>query len=126
MSKLVSENKFSELVGLLSKRERVRLQEEVETKWSDLQRNNIFLSLDEIIGSYPDKVFQYTVAYQKFCDIDVIVPAWKINDQGQRMAFVKIRARFNRDFTEHRLPEWTITKFDVETFKLLGENSDES
>eukprot|EP00095_Tigriopus_kingsejongensis_P005320 maker-scaffold123_size333416-snap-gene-2.15 protein:Tk05320 transcript:maker-scaffold123_size333416-snap-gene-2.15-mRNA-1 annotation:"hypothetical protein KGM_03861" len=126
VTQYLSQNNFEDLSGLLTKRERLRLKEEVETKWSDVQRNNINLSVDEIIGSFPDKVFQYNVAYQKFCDIDVIVPAWKYDSEGHRMAFVKIRARFSREYTENRLPEWTITKFAVERFKLLSEMGQET
>ena len=126
MTQLIATNEFDELAGLLSKRARQKLREDVEKNWPDVKRNNIALDLEDIIDSFPVKLLRHTVAYEKYCDIDVVVPAVKrvsvsSGDGGgakERAVFVQVRARFFREYTQGKLPEWTITRFEVEDFRV--------
>ena len=42
-------------------------------RWDDVKRNNISLRAGDVIMSYIEAVRQQNIAYQRYCDIDVVV-----------------------------------------------------
>ena len=59
--------------------------------------------------------------YCRYCDIEVVALCLKDvkTMNGNDPLFIKIFARFHRDYTAGRLPDWIVTKFRVEFNKDL-------
>lgn len=122
MTSLIRENKFSELRGLLTTRERTRLFGEVEKEWNDVQRNNIDIEERDIVSALPVRVLRHNVAYQRFADIDVLFVVNRIRDRvviDPHSVFMIIRVTFTREYSKGSLPDWTISKFKLEKFSVL-------
>jgi len=122
VTSLIRENKFSELPGLLTTRERTRLFGEVEKEWKDIQRNNIDVEEQDIVSALPVRVLRHNVAYQRFADIDVVFVVHRVRDRevvDSPSIFMIIRVTFTRDYSKGSLPDWTISKFKVEKFSVL-------
>ena len=122
VTSLIRENRFDDLRGLLTTRERTRLFGEVETEWKDVQRNNIDVEEKDIIATMPVRVLRHNVAYQRFADIDVIFVVNRERDgvvADSHSVFMIIRVTFTREYSKGSLPDWTISKFKVEKFSVL-------
>ena len=121
VTSLISRNEFDGLRGLLTARERARLFSEIETEWKDVQRNNIELQDRDLVASVPVRVYRHYVAYQKFADVDVMFVVNRTRDgaAGSSSVFMIIKATFTRDYSQGRLPDWTISKFKLERFSVL-------
>ena len=122
VTSLIRENRFDDLRGLLTTRERTRLFGEVETEWKDVQRNNIDVEEKDIIATMPVRVLRHNVAYQRFADIDVIFVVNRERDgvvADSHSVFMIIRVTFAREYSKGSLPDWTISKFKVEKFSVL-------
>ena len=80
-------------------------------------RNNVAFSTNDVVLSLVHSVRQQTIAYQRFCDIDVDVAAVDRTrediPEGMEPPTVNVEARFTRDYTQGKLPDWVITKFRV-------------
>lgn len=113
ISSLICQNSYRELRGLLSRAEYKRLQSELETSWSDVQRRHIGLDVDNIHNVVVTKLRKQQIVEQKFCDIDVYCLCLKDVENGSGPILIKIFARFHRDYTEGRLPDWIVTRFSV-------------
>lgn len=111
---LIQENKFDELRGLIAKRELSRLRTEIETEWSDVQRNtmvNIYsytihthafiesrfqgLNEEEIVEATVNRVVQQRIAYLKFCDIDLTFIASRELDSESNPNLLQINTRYD-------------------------------
>ena len=68
----IQKNEMSGLRGLLTLRERERIQTEIETEWKDIHRNNFDINESDIVAAMPVRVNRHYVAYHKFADIDVV------------------------------------------------------
>ena len=122
MTSLIRENRFDDLRGLLTTRERTRLFGEVETEWKDVQRNNIDVEEKDIVATMPVRVLRHNVAYQRFADIDVIFVVNRVRDGGvadSHSVFMIIKVTFTRVYSKGSLPDWTISKFKLEKFSVL-------
>ena len=93
-------SQFDELKNLLSKKEIDRLK---------VDGVNLPEKFKSVEYSAPIKVRRHEVGREKHCDIDVHFVLLSEEDQ-----FINITLRFHREYTEGRLPEWTIIKFNVE------------
>ena len=113
MTHLLRKSRYTDLKGLLSSLELNRLRREVETKWSEVGKNNIALDVDHLIVACPVSVRRHTIAFQRFCDIQMVFVGVKESPDSDGAVSLKIEARFHRDFTEGRLPDWVITRFRV-------------
>jgi hypothetical protein len=117
----IRDNSFDELTGLFSKRAKEALRKEVETSWSDQQRNNIDFEDEDIISVDVLRVTSHRVAYDLYVDIDVHYDLVKMVE-GQDDAppiFAELELTFSRKYSQESLPDWIITKFNVEAFGNL-------
>jgi hypothetical protein len=122
VTKYIQKNELSQLRGLMTARERSRLETEIETEWKDVHRNNIDIQESDIVAAVPVRVHRHYVAYQRFADIEVFFVINRIREENSKSVLMLIRATFTRDYSEGRLPEWTISKFKVERFSVKPEN----
>ncbi|XP_066990973.1 m-AAA protease-interacting protein 1, mitochondrial isoform X2 [Anabrus simplex] len=116
---LVAMNMFDNLKGLLTKQALAVLQHEVETSWTDQQRRNIALEPEDIQLAVPRRVHFQRI---KFCDVDMIFIAlkWAEHSGSNAYIFIEIIARFHREYSEGRLPDWTLSLFQVTRFNVLA------
>jgi len=113
ITQLISQNSYSELRGLLSKTEYKRLQSELEKSWSDVKRRNIYLDVGDFQNVIVTRLKKQQIVDQKFCDIDVYFHCLKEVDEGGEPIPIKIFARFHRDYTQGRLPNWIVTSLMI-------------
>ena len=118
----IQKNEMSGLRGLLTLRERERIQTEIETEWKDIHGNNFDINESDIVAAMPVRVNRHYVAYHKFADIDVVFVINRVREVNSRSIMMLIRATFTRDYTDGRLPEWTISKFKLESFSPKPED----
>lgn len=117
----IQKNEMSGLRGLLTTRERERIQTEIETEWKDIHRNNFDLTESDIVAAVPARVNRYYVAYHRFADIDIVFVVNRVRENSRPIMMI-IRTTFTRDYTEGRLPEWTISKFKLDRFSPKPED----
>ena len=117
----IRHNQMSKLSGLLTVRERARIQTEIETEWKDIHRDNIDLNITDIVSALPVRVQRHYVAYQKFADVDILFVVNRVRGDKSRRVLMVFCATFTRDYSEGRLPEWTISKLKLEKFSMLQE-----
>ena len=121
---MIANNEFDDMKGLLSERELERIKRDIETKWSDQWRNNIALSVDEIINVTTDRINRYEVGSNFYVDITLNIkaikeiPSAKDNDY----VLIAITAEFSRDYSEKSFGDWYLIKFVVDSMKKLDEN----
>lgn len=120
ISQLISQDLRDGLTGLLTRKATTKLIHDIETAWSDEQRRLIGIEPDDIQVAVPRRVNFQTIVEQKFCDVDMIFVALKTAEHksSSAMIFIEILARFHRNYTEGRLPDWTVSLFRVTRFDI--------
>ena len=58
------------------------------------------------------------MAYERYCDIDVTLTALKNIERDRPIVPVVMKATFHRNYTEGQLPDWTITRLDIDVPKI--------
>jgi len=108
----IKDGSWAELRGLLEKKELERLQREVETQWSDVQRHTLELEAEDLTAWVTDLRTQQIVQ-RKWCDVDVVLVGLAQTGRGQVPRPVRVNVSFLRNYTEGQLPDWSITRFRV-------------
>ncbi|XP_049766883.1 m-AAA protease-interacting protein 1, mitochondrial-like [Schistocerca cancellata] len=120
ISQLICQDLRDGLAGLLTRKATTKLIHDIETSWSDEQRRLIGIEPEDIQVAVPRRVNFQTIVEQKFCDVDMIFVALKTAEHKSSSAliFIEILARFHRNYTEGRLPDWTVSLFRVTRFDI--------
>ncbi|XP_066987768.1 m-AAA protease-interacting protein 1, mitochondrial [Macrobrachium rosenbergii] len=115
-SELISRREWGELRGLLSQKAITKLR---STQWTSDQVHNLVLNPKNIQVTQIDNVSLQTVVDRKYCDIDVTVIGTRApyNPDKHSLVVLEYFARFHREYTDHVLPEWTITVFKLNNFE---------
>lgn len=108
----IKDGSWAELRGLLEKKELERLQREVETQWTDVQRHTLDLEAEDLTAWVTDLRTQQIVQ-RKWCDVDVVLVGLAQTGMGQVPRPVRVNVSFLRNYTEGQLPDWSITRFKV-------------
>ncbi|XP_042863356.1 m-AAA protease-interacting protein 1, mitochondrial-like isoform X1 [Penaeus japonicus] len=130
VTELVHKREWGDLKGLITQKMIDKLR---KTKWTADQIHNLVLSPDNVqVVQFNDIKLQSIVAdsehgtserpcYRKYCDIDVIVIGTCIpyNQEKHSIILLEYFARFHREYTEGKLPEWTITNFKLQNFQAV-------
>lgn len=121
VTSLLATNSFDDLKGLLSIKARIKLRKEIEKNWTDQQRNNCDLEMEEILKVVPTRVYTHSVAYEKYADIGVFFVALRQpRRSGDPSIDVRISATFSRNYTKGQLPSWNIVQFDIVNFSPIN------
>lgn len=114
ISHKLADGTWQELRGLLSKKEHRRLQREVETEWSDLQRRLVRLEPEDILHVLLKEIRLQTIVQKKYCDVDLLLVG--VRKEPDTPVLLQVSLRLHREYTDGCLPDWLVTKFSV-TFK---------
>jgi len=114
ISQIISQNSYSELRGLLSRAEYKRLQGELEKTWSDVERRHVGMEMEDIHNVIVTRLRRQQIVEHKYVDVDVYFLCLKeVGGSSEPPILIKIFARFHREYTDGRLPDWIVTKFNV-------------
>lgn len=115
----ISRRDWGELCGLLTQKAIDKIR---NTKWTHDQVNNLVLSTENIQVTQVNNVSLQTVVDRKYCDIDVTIIGTRIpyNIEKHSLIVLEYFARFHREYTEGKLPEWTITVFRLQNFQAIS------
>ncbi|KAK3862281.1 hypothetical protein Pcinc_031839 [Petrolisthes cinctipes] len=118
VSELASQREWGDLCGLLTRGAINKLR---SNKWSFDEEQNLVLSPDNIQMVHISKVSLQNIVDQKYCDIDMIVLGVRAphNTDKHSLVILEFYARFHREYTKHKLPDWTITTFELKSFQTL-------
>ncbi|XP_013178096.1 PREDICTED: uncharacterized protein C2orf47 homolog, mitochondrial-like [Papilio xuthus] len=121
VTQVISDGKYEQLNGLLTKPARLSLLRELERNWNNRHRALLALKHEDIQISSPRKVYFIRIADKKFCDVDMSFLAlkWTPINAVDSLIFTEIFARFHREYTPHCIPEWTIAYFKITRFEVL-------
>ncbi len=120
VTKVLRDNDFKGLKGLLSNRAAESIQREVETEWDDLQRNNLDFEPDEVNIANIVRIYTHNVAYDRYADVDVHLVAVRQPRSEKSPAVSAIfLLTFSRKYSPGALPDWIITKFKIKRFLPL-------
>ncbi|KAH9366317.1 hypothetical protein HPB48_002008 [Haemaphysalis longicornis] len=113
---LIAARRLDDLAGLV-KREAV--DKFVQQASEELGYGNTHhLEDPDEVMALPHKVTLQSIVDQKYCDIEVNFIVLKKLDQvrseGPRLLMCFIFAKFHRDYTVGRLPDWTITDLSLQ------------
>lgn len=119
---LMSQREWGELCGLLTQSAIDKLR---STKWTFDQTHNLTLSPENVQTAVIKDVKLHTIVDQKYCDIDVILIGAREPYSVDKHSIILLEyfARFHRNYTEGRLPEWTITVFTLHNFQAVPQRS---
>merc|ERR550517_622188 len=110
ISSMLQQNDWKELRGLLIRKEFKRLQTEVETEWSDVQRHNVGFMTEDIQSAFITDIRTQTIVQKRYCDIYLRVSA---NSQTSSNLTVIVDMSLHREYTEGCLPDWMVTRYHV-------------
>ncbi|XP_063599863.1 m-AAA protease-interacting protein 1, mitochondrial-like isoform X2 [Penaeus indicus] len=118
VSELIHKREWGDLTGLVTQKVIDKLR---KTKWTTDQIHNLVLSPDHVQVVQLNNINLQTIVDRKYCDIDVIVIGTRIpyNLEKHSVILLEYFARFHREYTEGKLPEWTITKFKLQSFQAV-------
>ncbi|XP_047469017.1 uncharacterized protein LOC125025121 isoform X1 [Penaeus chinensis] len=130
VSELIHKREWGDLTGLVTQKVIDKLR---KTKWTTDQIHNLVLSPDHVQVVQLNNISLQTIVadskhgtserpcHRKYCDIDVIVIGTCIpyNLEKHSVILLEYFARFHREYTEGKLPEWTITKFKLQNFQAV-------
>ncbi|GBP44369.1 m-AAA protease-interacting protein 1, mitochondrial [Eumeta japonica] len=121
VTQVISEGRFDELNGLLTKAARKSLLRDLERNWTPRKRSLLALDNRDIQISSPRRVYFIKIADKKFCDVDMAFLAlkWVPINSIDSLIFSEIFARFHREYTPHCIPEWTIAYFKVTRLEII-------
>ncbi|XP_065585104.1 m-AAA protease-interacting protein 1, mitochondrial-like [Artemia franciscana] len=114
VTQYIKKNDLNELTGLLTREALNKFKEEV-SKWDSRAIEGLPLQTEDIQGIRIRKIDLQTIVEKRYCDIDVITVS--IKEVQEALLLYDIRMRFHREYSEGKLPEWTLTKFVLESFK---------
>lgn len=118
VTELVSRRDWGELCGLLTQKAIDKIR---HTKWTNDQVNNLILSPESVQVTQINNIALQYIVDRKYCDIDVTVIGTRIpyNTDKHSLIVLEYFARFHREYTEGRLPDWTITTFRLQNFQAI-------
>ncbi len=117
---LLKSNDFEAISGVVSSIAKDEIKADVERNWSDEQRNNIDLEVDEIVEAAAVRVLMHNVAYERYADVDVdLVGLRRPRGDGHPAVVMNFSLRFSRNYSSGQYPIWTVTKFVLKSFKKL-------
>lgn len=118
VTELVSRRDWGELCGLLTQKAIDKIR---RTKWTSDQVNNLVLSAANIQVIQLNNVSLQKIVDRKYCDIDVTVVGTRLpyNVDKHSLIVLEYFVRFHREYTEGKLPEWTITVFRLQNFQAI-------
>lgn len=113
---LIAAQRLDDLAGLV-KREAVNKFVEQASEELGYRNTQHLKDPDEVVA-LPHKVTLQSIVDQKYCDIEVNFIVLKKLDQvrseGPRLLMCFIFAKFHRNYTAGRLPDWTITDLSLQ------------
>ena len=112
ITQYIKSGDYAQLIGLFSQRAKDSLIKDVETNWTELQKNNINIEFDDMNSTVIDKCFYHKVGRDVFVDITVKYCAIK-KDLHPAMS-IELTATFSRKYGPGCLPDWTITDFKID------------
>ncbi|XP_050715526.1 uncharacterized protein LOC126998145 [Eriocheir sinensis] len=119
---LMSQREWGELCGLLTQSAIDKLR---STKWTYDQTHNLVMCPDNVQSAVIKDVRMHTIVDEKYCDIEVLLIGARepYNVDKHSLILIEYLARFNRNFGEGRLPDWTITMFRLHNFQAVPQRS---
>lgn len=118
VTELIHKREWGDLTGLVTQKVMDKLR---KTKWTTDQIHNLVLSPDHVQVVQLNNINLQVIVDRKYCDIDVIVIGTRIpyNLEKHSIILLEYFARFHREYTEGKLPEWTITNFKLQNFQAV-------
>ncbi|XP_045116851.1 uncharacterized protein LOC123507747 isoform X1 [Portunus trituberculatus] len=122
VSDLMSQREWGELRGLLTQKAIDNLR---ATKWTFDQTHNLTLCPENVQTIVIKDVKLQSIVDQKYCDIDVLLIGAREPYSVEKHSLVVLEyfARFHRNYSEGRLPEWTITVFKLQSFQAAPQRT---
>ncbi|XP_075233728.1 m-AAA protease-interacting protein 1, mitochondrial-like isoform X2 [Lycorma delicatula] len=124
---LISENKFDELQGLLTKEALQKLRQEVTLTWPEILKQHIALDHNNIKAITPINIRMMANMKneKRFCDVDILYIALKRimhkeKRKLNRILVFNILTRFHRNYSDGEIPNWTVGIF---TMDVVAHNS---
>jgi len=112
ITQYIKSGDYGHLSGLFSQRAKDFLIKDIETNWSELQKNNINIDFDDMKSTEIEQVFYHKVGRDVFVDIKVNYCAVK-KDLHPPMS-IELSATFSRKYGPASFPDWTITNFKID------------
>ena len=112
ITQYIKSGDYGQLSGLFSLRAKEFLIKDIETNWSELQKNNINIDFDDMKSTEIEQVFYHKVGRDVFVDIKVNYCAVK-KDLHPPMS-IELSATFSRKYGPASFPDWTITNFKID------------
>ncbi|XP_076034644.1 m-AAA protease-interacting protein 1, mitochondrial [Oratosquilla oratoria] len=115
---LVQRREWGELRGLMSQHLISSLRSH---RWSMDEASNLTLQPNNIQVVTVTNVGLQVIVEKKYCDIDIGVIATRMPANTHKHALIALEyaIRFHREYTEGKLPEWTVTKFELCNFQAV-------
>ena len=120
MTHLIASNEFDEMNGMLTQRELHRIKKELENESENDWKNNIAISVDDIIGITTESIERYPVGRAEYVDIVLRIHALKdssINEKSNTPTCITATAEFSKEFSEKSFGDWSISKFNIVDIK---------
>ena len=111
MSHLIKSGDFSEMGGMFSKNALERLHQDYEKNWSEVEKNNIAVDLEDLTQVITEKVSLQPLGRDVFVDITVNFQAMKANINP--LMTVEATLIFTRKYSQLSFKDWTITGFTI-------------
>lgn len=102
---------YDQLTGLFSQRAKEALIKNIETNWTELQKNNINVDIKDITSAVIEKISFHTLGREVYVDIKVKFCA--IKQDLQPPMSIELLATFSRKYGPACFPDWTVTHFQL-------------
>ena len=112
ITQIIQSSDYSSLAGLFTQRAREKFINNVETKWSEVEKNNIFdITEDNLISAEIEKIFSHVVGFDRYVDITVKFHAEKpLLKPPMKMELLLV---FSRKYSRGSLLDWTVSDFKL-------------
>jgi len=108
---------YIEFSGLFSQRAKEALIKDIETNWTELQKNNISVKVQDVKSLAIDRISCQTLGRDVFADIQVKYDT--VKQDLQPNVSMKLTLTFSRKYGPGCFPDWTITNFKIDHFGPL-------
>lgn len=124
ITEIIHEDKPEKLDGLLTDSAKIKLEDDIASRLTKMQKQIIKLRPDDIKILVPIAVNLKTEGFTKLCDVSLRSLALKwYEDRGNlKLVLVALQTEFMRDYTHGTNSEWIISVFDILECAMLSES----
>ena len=114
ITQIIKSGQYNDLAGLFTSRAKDALIKDIETNWTEVQKNNIEVRNEDIKATQMEKIFWHKVGYDTYADIDVMFDV--IREDIDPPMKIKMMLTFSRKYTKHGFHDWTVISLKIVSF----------